>query len=230
MKQKVGCLYGIGVGPGDPELLTLKALRILNECDVIAHPGKDRDSGVALSCVSGIVECFEEKKIIDCEVPMTKDANVLDEAYESSISVICSHLDAGENVAFLNLGDPTIYGSYMVIHEKVRKLGYDAQIIPGVPSFCAAAAALDEELCRRTEELHIIPATYGVEEALQLTGTKVFMKSGKKYHELRKVLQERKLQVSVVCNASMEQQVCYMGLDAMPEEAGYLVLVIVFDR
>ncbi|MBO4456546.1 MAG: precorrin-2 C(20)-methyltransferase [Butyrivibrio sp.] len=230
MKKNVGCLYGIGVGPGDPELLTLKALRIMNGCEVIAHPGNDCGCGVALSFVEQVVERFDEKKIISCEVPMTKDAEVLNSAYEKNVSVICSHLDAGEDVAFLNLGDPTIYGSYMVIHEKVRELGYEAHIISGVPSFCAAAAALDEELCRRSEELHIIPATYGIEEALQLSGTKVFMKSGKNYQELRKVLKDRKLQVLVVCNASMEQQMCYRGVDEMPEEAGYLTLVIVFDR
>ncbi|MBQ5387155.1 MAG: precorrin-2 C(20)-methyltransferase, partial [Lachnospiraceae bacterium] len=170
---KRGCLYGVGVGPGDPELLTLKALRILNSCSVIAHPGKTHDAGVALDCVRPVVQEFHKKTILSCEVPMTKEATVLDAAYETNVSLICERLDAGEDVAFLNLGDPTIYGSYMTIHKMVEDRGYEAYIVPGVPSFCAAAAALEDALCLRGEELHVIPASYDVANALELSGTKV---------------------------------------------------------
>ena len=227
---KRGCLYGVGVGPGDPELLTLKALRILNGCSVIAHPGKTHDAGVALDCVRPVVQEFHKKTILSCEVPMTKEAAVLDAAYETNVSLICERLDAGEDVAFLNLGDPTIYGSYMTIHKMVEDRGYEAYIVPGVPSFCAAAAALEDALCLRGEELHVIPASYDVANALELSGTKVFMKSGKKYQELREHLQNGARQVDVVTYASMDKQQCFRGASNMPEEAEYLTLIIVYER
>jgi len=225
-----GCLYGIGVGPGDPELLTLKALRILNNCNIIAHPGKTHDAGVALDCIRPVLQEFHKKTIVSCEVPMTKDKEALDAAYETNVSEICKHLNSGEDVAFLNLGEPTIYGSYMTIHKMVQARGYEAFIVPGIPSFCAATAALGEALCLRGEELHIIPASYNVRDALQLAGTKVFMKSGKKYQKLRSLLQNTDLQVDVVTHASMENELCYHGASNMPQDADYLTLVIVFDR
>ena len=228
--QPKGTLYGVGVGPGDPELITLKTLRILDSCSVIAHPGKTHDSGVALQCVRPLLAGFHTKTILACEVPMTKDAETLDAAYEANAEELKKHLDAGEDVAFLNLGDPTIYGSYMILHEKLVAAGYEAHIIPGIPSFCAAAAALEKQLCYRGEELHIIPASYDLEEALKLKGTKVFMKSGKKYEELRELLQKQQANVDVVCNASMDNQICYEGVANMPPTAAYLTLVLVYDR
>ncbi|MCR5639943.1 MAG: precorrin-2 C(20)-methyltransferase [Lachnospiraceae bacterium] len=230
IEGRCGSFYGVGVGPGDPELLTLKALRILNQCTVIAHPGKTHDSGVALGCVRPLLADFYKKQILSLEVPMTKDVAILQAAYEAHVEEIVSHLEAGEDVAFLNLGDPTIYGSYMQLHQLVKAQGFEAHIIPGIPSFCGAAAELEEALCRRREQLHIIPASYDMNKALELSGTKVFLKSASSYGALRELLQSYDGRVAVVCNATMDCQEIYWGVEEMPQDVGYLTLVFVYDK
>ena len=101
---------------------------------------------------------------------------------------IIEKLDQGKDVACLTLGDPTIYSTYIYIHRIVRTRGFAAQIINGIPSFCAVSARLEDSLVDRSEQLHIIPSTYGVEEALKYPGTKVFMKAASKMPLVREVL------------------------------------------
>ena len=86
---------------------------------------------------------------------------------------------------FLTIGDPSIYSTCMYIHKRLKRMGYETELIPGIPSFCAAAARLDISLSENSDELHIIPASYGVEESMRLQGTKVFMKSGRKMAEVK---------------------------------------------
>ena len=89
-------------------------------------------------------------------------------------------LDAGKDAAFLTLGDPTVYATSMYIHQRIAGMGYRTSIVSGVPSFCAAAAKLDVSLGEKQEQIHIIPASYDVEAAMQLPGTKILMKAGKR--------------------------------------------------
>ena len=89
-------------------------------------------------------------------------------------------LDAGKDAAFLTLGDPTVYATSMYIHQRIAGMGYRTSIVSGVPSFCAAAAKLGVSLGEKQEQIHIIPASYDVEAAMQLPGTKILMKAGKK--------------------------------------------------
>ena len=134
-----GKLYGVGVGPGDPELLTLKARRILLEADVVAVPDKGSGEKTALNIVKDVVE---GKNLRPCPTPMVRDKALLDGCYEEIAARICALLDEGKNVAFITLGDPTLYSTYIYVHKKVLARGYDAELIPGVPSFCAVAARL----------------------------------------------------------------------------------------
>ncbi|MFR5732658.1 MAG: SAM-dependent methyltransferase [Clostridium sp.] len=92
------------------------------------------------------------------------------------------------DVACLTLGDPTIYSTYIYIHRLVKARGYDAKIINGIPSFCAVSARLEDSLADRSEQIHIIPSTYGVEDALNLSGTKVLMKAASKMPLVKEVL------------------------------------------
>ncbi|MBE5902616.1 MAG: precorrin-2 C(20)-methyltransferase [Lachnospiraceae bacterium] len=227
MKQenKRGILYGVGVGPGDPELLTVKAVRILEKTEVWAHPGKDRDTSVSLSVAKQAVENWNEKEIMDCPVPMTKDRSVLEKAYSDMAWHITEKLEQGEDVAFLNIGDPTIYGSFSYLAEKVKETGYGVQVVSGIPSFCAAASSAGISLCEHEEQLHIIPASYDNGEALLLPGTKVFMKGGKELKELFLAMERMDKQGILVENAGMEsEKICVVPDE---EKHGYLSLVIV---
>ncbi len=227
MTNNKGTLYGIGVGPGDPELLTLKALRLIEACEYIAFPGKNIKENIAYGIIAQVAGGLENKHYLACPVRMTKDAASLAEDYEAAIDQITAVLDKGHDVAFLTIGDPTIYSTYMNIHRLAEAAGYSAQIISGISSFCAAAAAMDVELVGRSEQLHIIPSSYDIGQALDLPGTKIFMKAASKLPELKKALLETNQQVYMIENCGMPEQRITRSAQDINEQAGYLSLVVV---
>lgn len=137
-----GRLFGVGVGPGDPELMTYKAVRIIKECQVLAVPARGRKHAVSYRIAAEMIENMEEKEFLDLDTPMTKDRQILDRNYENAAGRIIEELEKGKDVAYLTLGDPTIYSTYMYIHRIVKAKGYETTIISGIPSFCAAAAKM----------------------------------------------------------------------------------------
>lgn len=182
-EKKTGVLYGVGVGPGDPELMTLKACRIINENKYIAYPGKTKEETLCYKIAEQVIKEPEKKIYISCCVQMTKDREILDKNYDLAAAGIIEILEKGENVVFLTLGDPTVYATYIYVHDRVKKAGCHAEIVSGVPSFCAAAARLDISLAQRGKMLHVIPSSYDIEEALSLAGTKILMKSASRLKE-----------------------------------------------
>jgi len=230
---KTGKLYGLGVGPGDPELMTLKAVRLIRECDVIAIPASGKDSNVAFEIARGAVPEIEKKEVIEVSMPMIRDEVRLKESHDRAAAAVAAKLDAGKNVAFLTLGDPAIYSTYLYIHTRVAALGYETEIVPGIPSFCAVAARLNEGLTEAAEALHIIPASYdGIEEALSLKGTKVLMKSGKSIGKVKAILEgmETRPAVKMVERCGMQGERVFERLEDLDEEAGYFSILVVKDR
>ena len=110
--DKKGCAYGVGVGPGDPELITLKAVRILQEVDAIACSGKHPEDSAAYRIAVNAVPGITQKEVVSSSVPMTYDRSVQEKGHIESAHRIAKYLDTGKNVAFLILGDPSIYSSY----------------------------------------------------------------------------------------------------------------------
>ena len=223
--RRGGKLYGVGVGPGDPELLTLKAVRVLREADVVLVPDSVKADKTALHIASAYLQ---NKTVETVTTPMVRDKAVVDAAYTAAAGRICALLDQGKQVAFLTLGDPTVYSTYMYIHEKVLARGYDVEVVPGVPSFCAAAARLNLSLCQGSEPLLIIPASHGAEELLDVKANKVFMKAGKSILELQSQLRDRGLldHAAMVENCSMENERVYPRFADLQEASGYFSLVI----
>ena len=221
-----GKLYGVGVGPGDPELLTRKAERILRESDVVAVPDKGAGEKTALHIVSDLVA---GKELLYCPTPMVRDRAVLDGCYEQIADKICTMLDGGKRVAFITLGDPTVYSTYIYVHKKVLARGYAAELIPGVPSFCAVAARLNTSLCEGTERLLIVPASHDAADCLDVRANKVFMKAGKAIGELQKLLEERGLleKASLVANCGMEGELVCPHFADMDAGSGYFSIVLV---
>ncbi len=222
-----GTLYGVGVGPGDPELLTLKAIRIIKECDILAIPVSDKDTCVAFNIVKQALPDITEKEVLSIPMPMTKDRDRLEENHRKGAQIIEEYLNKGYNIAFLTLGDPTVYYTYIYIHKRILEQGYSAEIINGIPSFCAVAARLNESLVESADQLHVIPSSYSIENALTLPGTKVLMKAGKKIGEVKEQLKASGAEAKMIENCGMEQEKIYHTLEDIPEEAGYYSLIIV---
>lgn len=229
-KTMAGKLYGVGVGPGDPELLTIKALRIIKKADVIAVPGDDPRNSAAYKIVRRVWKGMEEKCILGIPMPMTKETGSLEISHHAGAVRIQEELEKGNNVAFLTLGDPTVYSTYLYIHKRIAKK-YEAEIINGIPSFCAAASRLNIGLVEQAEPLHIIPASYPMEDALELSGTKVLMKAGKQFEKVkRQLLEKAEVQCMMVEKCGMAGEQIHRDLREIPENAGYYSLIIVKEK
>ena len=219
-----GKLYGIGVGPGDPELLTLKAVRLLRECDVVAAPDGERTA-------YQIARRFAEgKPTLFCSLPMTRDKAAMAESHKAAADAVCATLDEGKTVAFLTLGDPSIYSTYWYIHRLIAARGYAAELVPGVPSFCAVAAALGDGLCEGSDRLLIVPASHrDVGDCLTVDANYVFMKAGREIGKLRDTLAEHGLldRSAMVENCGMAAERVYPRFADAPGESGYFSVVVV---
>ena len=163
-----GILYGVGVGPGDPELLTAKAIRLLRECDAVAAPKSTDGRQTALDIASPYIG--QDKSILLFDMPMTHDRQARNASHDAAADALCALLDEGKTVVFLTLGDPTIYSTYWYVHKRVAARGYAAELVPGVPSFCAAAAAMGRALCEDGEMLQIIPQQGADEDRKECIG------------------------------------------------------------
>lgn len=225
--MKYGTLYGIGMGPGDPELITLKAIKTIEKCPVVAVPCKDKVDSVAYEIATKVIENLKEKEILELDMPMTKNQEVIDKKHKECAEKVIACLKEGKDVAFLTLGDPCVYSTHLYINKLVEAEGLETKIISGVTSFCAASALLNTGLVEKDEMLHIVPASYPVEEALQFSGTKVLMKAGRKLSKIKEQLQQLECDVVLVENCGLEHEKIYRGVENMPEKAGYFSLMIV---
>lgn len=222
-----GKLYGVSVGPGDPELLTLRAARILSEVDCVAAPDIGGSARAALRIIEAHVQ---GKELVDCTSPMTNDQVRTAQAYDAVADQLAALLDAGKSVAFVTLGDASVYSTWSYVNERMIARGYDVEVVPGVTSFCAAAAKLREPLCERSEQLVVSPVSTGdVKGALDIPGTKVFMKSGKHLEDLRESLRSRGIagDAMVVANCGLEGEAVVTDLDQADELPGGMSITIV---
>ena len=226
-----GILYGVGVGPGDPELLTAKAIRLLRECDAVAAPKSADGRQTALDIASPYIG--QDKSILLFDMPMTHDRQARNASHDAAADALCALLDEGKTVVFLTLGDPTIYSTYWYVHKRVAARGYAAELVPGVPSFCAAAATMGRALCEDGEMLHIIPASHGRErEGLALPGSKVLMKAGRGVLRVRDELREsgQLEQAALVERCGMEGERVICDLDELDEPSGYFSIILVKEE
>lgn len=159
-----GTLYGLGVGPGDPELLTLKAHRLLEACPVIAYPAPDDGESFARSIVADYLP--EGKTEIPIVIPMRVERFPAAKIYDEKAAEIGLHLRAGDDVAVLCEGDPFFYGSFMYMFERLAD-EFTCEIVPGVSSLMASAAALQRPLAARNDVLTILPAPLDDEQIMQ---------------------------------------------------------------
>lgn len=242
LMKKKGVVYGVGVGPGDPELITVKALRRIRESDVIAFPGGNADTSVSFGIARAAYPGITDKQLLAVALPMHRNREKAKAVYRRTAEEMERLLDEGKNIAYLTLGDPTIYCSFSDLAAQLEEDGYETELVNGVPSFCAAAARLHISLAGQEDTLTLVPAASyaltGEEEegGTQAGRTRVFMKPGKDLKRLRDGIEaEAKAAggnagIFAAENVGMEGERLYSGPDEIPDEAGYLTMLIVKEH
>ncbi|MEB3019854.1 precorrin-3B C(17)-methyltransferase [[Mycobacterium] crassicus] len=191
-----GTFYGVGLGPGDPELITRKAARIIADADVVAYHAGVNKASYARTIAADLIRpgVVEEELRYPVTTGVTDHpggyAGALADFYEASASRLAAHLDAGRTVALLTEGDPLFYGSFMYMHDRLSAR-FDTEIIPGIPAFSAATAALGMPLVRQTDVLTVLPGTLPEHElAMRLADTDgaIIMKLGRTFPAVRRAL------------------------------------------
>ena len=226
-----GIAYGVGVGPGDPELMTIRACRLIRENDVIAVPGKVPQDAAAYRIALGAVPELADKELVPVYMPMVRDRQLIAESHREAADVIESYLDQGKNVVYITLGDSAIYCTFSYIQHLLEADGYETVLVPGITSFCAAAAALNIPLTEWDEPLHVVPALHNTEEgSLTWPGNYVLMKSASRMREVKEMLSHTGLDVQAVENCSMENEKIYRSLGEIPDDAGYFSLIVAKEK
>ncbi|MBO0903614.1 precorrin-2 C(20)-methyltransferase [Jiella sonneratiae] len=224
---RTGRLYGLGVGPGDPELLTLKALRILKACPVVAYPAPDRGASFARAIVAGFLTGTQEE--IAIVVPMRVERYPAAEVYDAAAARIAERLDAGADVAVLCEGDPFFYGSFMYLFERLAER-YESEIVPGVASPMAAAARALRPLAARNDRLTVIPGPLDDGAlAARLEGAEAFviMKLGRHFDRVRALIERLGLiDRAVYCERVTLPEERVLPLAAVSGEAPYFSMIL----
>lgn len=221
-----GTLYGVGVGPGDPELMTLKAVRLIRENMIIAVPGADPKETVAYKIAVQAVPELTEKELLPIYMPMTHDPEELEKNHTKGAMALEEVLDQGKNIVFLTLGDPCVYSTFSYLQKRVEKDGYHTELVSGITSFCAAAARLNIPLSEWNEQLHVVPAVHRLDSTLNESGNYILMKSGKKMNQVKEILSQSGRDVLMVENCGMENEHIYRSVEEIPDDAGYYSLII----
>ncbi|MGF0033605.1 precorrin-2 C(20)-methyltransferase [Bariatricus sp. SGI.154] len=221
-----GILYGVGVGPGDSELMTLKAVRLIRENEIIALPGAEPRETVAYQIAVCAVPELKDKQLISLHMPMTHDKEEQKKHHRIGANTVEEYLKKGKNVVYLTLGDPTVYSTFTYIQEMVEEDGFRTRLVSGVPSFCAAAARVNMPLSIWNEQIHIFPAVHNLAEDLPSTGTCVLMKSGSKMKQVKEIIKKSGRDAVMVENCGTEKEQVYFHVDEIPDTAGYYSLII----
>ncbi|MDK2889072.1 MAG: precorrin-2/cobalt-factor-2 C20-methyltransferase [Thermoanaerobacter sp.] len=232
-----GKFYGIGVGPGDPELLTLKAYRALEQVDVLCVPksAADRDS-LALAVVEKAVP--KKYELLELDFPMSKDPEVLKKCWKEAGQAVAGQVLAGRLVAFVTIGDPMLYSTYGYVlrYLKENHPGLDTETIPGVTAFSACASLTGVPLVEGDETLAVVPAAYDLErlrQALEKYDNVVVMKVNRRFPEVLALLKELGLagKAVYISRCGYEDQYFTRDLDSLPgSRLDYMSLLIVRKR
>ncbi|KZX11997.1 precorrin-2 C(20)-methyltransferase [Methanobrevibacter filiformis] len=229
MNKKTGKLYGIGVGPGNTELLTIKANKILNNIPVICSPKSSaKRESIALSIVKPLIEnkiAKSEIEIIEPVFPMTEDNDELEKHWKLAADLIAKKLDGGYDVGFITLGDPSIFSTFSYIQKKLEHR-YEIEMVPGITSFTACASSIGKPLVEKDEVLVIVPKIDDRFENLLDNGNSiVLMKASRNTRELEeKVLKHDKEEIISVENATQKDEKIIKGFST---DKPYLTTTII---
>ncbi len=229
-RNRKGMLYGIGVGPGDPELLTLKAHRILCGAKIISYPAPDNGESFARSIVEQYLTPDQQE--IPIIIPMRVERFPAQDIYDEAAGQLAEHLASGMDVVVLCEGDPFFYGSFMYLFERLSGR-FKTEIVPGISSLMASAAALQRPLAARNDVLTIIPGPLesgAMLAQLQSCQAAAIIKVGRHFERIRSVIEE----AGLTCNAgylervTLDNQKVMSLADAEGGKAPYFSIILIY--
>ena len=189
-------LVGIGVGPGDPDLLTVKAVKAIQNADVIMCPASKEDRpSIALSVVNSTIDKSKNQEIVKLIFPMTKDKDILEAHWKENSKVMAEKVLSGKNVVYLTVGDPYLYSTWIYMHREIRQNHPDMKItvIPGIVSMFTFASKVGISIAEGAEKVSIIPSCYdltSVKEIAKNSEVLVFLKDGRYFDQVIELLKE----------------------------------------
>lgn len=219
--KKLGTLYGIGVGPGAEELLTLKAVNIIKKCPVIIAPSaKDGGSSIALDTAKNFIS--EEQEVVVKHFPMGGEEQ--EEKIYKAFQTIEEKLQAGKDVAFLTIGDPFVFSTYIYLLRYIKERGYNTETVPGITSFCAAASVAGEMIVIGDERVTILPAN----QVDKITDEKfvVIMKVYRLEEQVINALEAKGFRYTFVRRAYREGQQILRNKEEILQNTDYMTLVL----
>ncbi|KMW59274.1 Cobalt-precorrin-2 C20-methyltransferase [Candidatus Rhodobacter oscarellae] len=222
-----GTLYGVGLGPGDPELITRKAARLIAEAEVVAYPSLEGGDSLARSIAAELIPDGAQEIAID--IPMTVARAPAQAAYDAGAAQIAQALEAGRDVVCLCEGDPFFYGSFMYLHARLAER-FAVEVVPGVTSITACAARAGMPLAARNERVTILPGPLPEAELrARIEGAEsvAVMKVGRHLAKIRSVIAGLGLldQAVYVERASLPEE-CVLPLAKAPEKAPYFSMIL----
>ena len=227
-----GKLYGIGVGPGNPDLMTLRAKELLEKAQVIAYPVKKLgEEGVALNIISQRVD-VKGKEVVELLFSMNPDDEVRKKCRAEAMEKICGLLDQGKDIAMVTLGDVSVYSTYMYIDRDIQKRGYETEVVPGIPSFCHGAALARLPLMIGEESVAVVSLAKrnneNAEKVLDAVDNLVIMKAFASIPAIVEMLKARNIPLdnaTVMSNVGMPDE--YIGPLDPSREYGYFTTVLI---
>ena len=189
-------LIGIGVGPGDVDLLTVKAVKAIHNADIIMCPASKEDRpSIALGVVSPIIDKSKNQEIVKLIFPMTKDKEVLEETWKKNAKIMAETVLTGKNVVYLTVGDPFLYSTWIYMHKDLTENypDMDISVIPGIVSMFTFASKVGVSIAEGAEKVAIIPSCYdlsSVKEIAKNSESMIFLKDGRYFDKVIEVLKE----------------------------------------